>query len=183
MSVLRKETITIENLYFLYGELKKTSKIVLSENRNFIYTPIIFGGYGFRINDKNEIEFGCQKPTVETIKNVLRDLKGEKTLSEEWYFDKDIDKKIIKVSDVFETTSTFFIDSSGKTFKKPENFGIKHFEDNTRYIIQKRDYHTNNCVLKWCWNGYFIGSDTNDIIQKLEYILETYKTYNELKNK
>lgn len=183
MSLVKHEQITINNYSYLFGDQKKTSKIELSPNNFFYYTPVSLGGYGFKyIKDEDKIEFGCQSPKIGDIENVLRDLKGLKKMPINWYCNSETKKPIVEVDNVFEETSTFYIDKNGKTYKKSSKNIVLPITDTKRYIIQERDYGTWNNVLKWRWGKHFIGISKEDIIAKLEYVLRVIEIIKSMEN-
>lgn len=174
---LKHEVISIENYSLLFEELKGTSKIVLKENVNFIYTPIKIGGYMFKIDKTLKIDFGCQTLTMDVIKSMLNQIKGEENfINENWYVHKH-GNKLCNVNDIVDKTGKYLIDKNMKAHNISD-YNIEQLKIEKGVLKLVSNYN----IKYWRYKtSYDIPANNNPLlISKIEYIIEIYNTLNQL---
>jgi hypothetical protein len=147
------------------------------------YTPVKLGGHCFSIKSTLKIDFGCQTVTINEIKAALRQIKGENNIEKEDWFVTKNGGKLVKVNDIIEISTLFFITNQHKVIQIPDGgYELKSFDVDRNILTRASHYYNYSTKKEWIWkNNYWISGKDEDIIKKLEYVVSTYETLKNLK--
>ena len=164
---MKKETIvtTTINYSFYFEDFKTVRRFEITDDIFFCYTPIKLGGFNLLIENKDNIKFGCERPKISEIERVLKFLKNEGIPKELYYVDER-GQKLFKKKDVIDESKNFYITNVNRLYKKSDVDGEAEFEEELKDLRKTWDR-------KWAYKGHILGNTNGDVINKLQYILDT----------